>query len=485
MTSLRRSLAWSFAENYTGLVFQFVATLIIARLITPAEMGIFSVAAVLAALASVIRDFGVGEYLIQEKELTANKIRAALTLNLLISWSMALLLLLGRDAAAAFYHEAGVGRVMAVQACNFLLIPLGAVTMAYLRREMQFRTLFLINTSSTIVGSISAIALALLGYSYMSLAWGTLAGVVVTVFLATLMRPKALPRWPGWAGVSHAFAFGSYASGVYIGGQLGKSLPDLVIGRVIGLAAVGLFGRAVGLIEIFNRTVLRAIMPVSLPYYAAQYRQGEDMAESYLATVTHLTALAWPFFALVGLLAYPMISVLYGPNWLASAPLVGILCGAALIDATFSLVVEILIAISEVRRAMILQLTMQGLKFAGVFIMAPYGLIAVCWAILATSVLGGVIAHGAIKRVFHVSYLVFAQRCLPSLGLLIVTIVLVGGTDYLLMQISAAPLLRLIAGGLAGALGWLAAIFILRHPLHGEVLGVWHSLGRLTGQERN
>ena len=76
-----------------------LGTMIISRLLTPAETGVFAVAAVFAAFASTFRDFGVAEYLIQEKELDDTKIRAALTVNIVISWLMAIILFFGAPFA--------------------------------------------------------------------------------------------------------------------------------------------------------------------------------------------------------------------------------------------------------------------------------------------------------------------------------------------------------------------------------------------------
>ena len=70
MSTVRRSLAYSLADSYLGVLLQLASTLIISRILTPTEIGIFAVAAVIAALASTFRDFGVAEYLIQEKELS-------------------------------------------------------------------------------------------------------------------------------------------------------------------------------------------------------------------------------------------------------------------------------------------------------------------------------------------------------------------------------------------------------------------------------
>lgn len=105
MTTIRRSLAYSIASSYFSLPLQIIGTMVMSRLLTPAETGVFAVAAVFAAFASTFRDFGVAEYLIQEKELTVEKIQSALTVNIAISWFMGFLLFFGAPFVANFYRD--------------------------------------------------------------------------------------------------------------------------------------------------------------------------------------------------------------------------------------------------------------------------------------------------------------------------------------------------------------------------------------------
>ena len=92
MASIRKALALSFAGKYSSLAIHTVAVMVLARLLTPAEIGVYSVGAAVVALAHVVRDFGVGNYLIQEKELTTERIRTAFAVTLVIGWTMAAVL---------------------------------------------------------------------------------------------------------------------------------------------------------------------------------------------------------------------------------------------------------------------------------------------------------------------------------------------------------------------------------------------------------
>ena len=89
MPSLRKALALSFASKYSSLAIHTVAVVVLARLLTPAEIGVYSVVAAVVALAHVLRDFGVGNYL----EFTTERIRTALSVVVLFTWSIATALL--------------------------------------------------------------------------------------------------------------------------------------------------------------------------------------------------------------------------------------------------------------------------------------------------------------------------------------------------------------------------------------------------------
>ena len=142
MNSVRKSLLTSFAEKYTVAAIEVPTSLVIARLLTPEEIGVFSVAAVLVSLAHMLRDFGVGQYIIQEKELTPDRFRTAFGFTLLFAWAIAGLLILISLPVAMYYHEPGIRDVIIVLALNFFLLPFSSVVLASLRREMNFTAIY-------------------------------------------------------------------------------------------------------------------------------------------------------------------------------------------------------------------------------------------------------------------------------------------------------------------------------------------------------
>lgn len=469
MSTVRRSLVYSALEGWVAIFFQVASTVVIARLLTPAEMGVFAVGAVFASLASTVRDFGVAEYLIQERELSRDAFRAALSVNIAISWLMAVLLFALAPAVAEFYRQEGVAEVMRVQSASFLLIPFGAVTLAWFRRELNFRPIFIANVVGSVVSFVVSVVLAVRGHGYMSLAWSSLAGVAAVVGVTAYMRPKTLPRWPGIRGIGQVVRFGRFVSGIYIVGEIGRGAPELIIGRTQGVAAVGIFGRAYGVVEIFHRLVLRAIMRVCLPYYASGVRGEGSPVKGLLTTISYLTGVGWVFLMFMAVSAYSVIRIVYGPQWGEAVTLAQILCAAAAVELLYFPAKEAMLAVGKAKESSALQVWTQVMRVVGLLAAIPFGLVGACWGLLVAAVGGAWLAHRYLARVIGLRWDEVMRVARPSLALALLAVlpawvwsvlVTVGEGNYILFA--------LLASVLTGTL-WLLGLRLVRHPLWGEI----------------
>jgi len=152
MTSVRRGLALSFAERYALIALALASNILLARLLTPEQIGIYSVSLAVIGIAQVLRDFGVGNFLIQEKNLSEAHIRTAFGISLVIG----VVLFLGAFAAAPwagrFYGEAQMVATLRISALNFVVLPFCSISLALLRRDMQFQRLLIVTLASAAAG---------------------------------------------------------------------------------------------------------------------------------------------------------------------------------------------------------------------------------------------------------------------------------------------------------------------------------------------
>ena len=194
MKAIHRSIGFSAIDRYGKTLFQIVSIAILARLLTPAEFGIYTTIYAFTALGTVsYREFGGANYLIQKSVLTEESIRTAFTVSLAISFAVALLLFALRDIVAAFFAEESLKIGIAVAALNFLLTPFAGTMSALLRRKMQFDVLALCNLTSSFIAAGMSVLLAALGYSFMSLIFGTLLGQAIHARQCRLHEPHTDP----------------------------------------------------------------------------------------------------------------------------------------------------------------------------------------------------------------------------------------------------------------------------------------------------
>lgn len=469
MPGIHRSLLFSFGERYARVAITLLSTVIVARLLTPSEVGVFVVGNALVLLVETFRDFGVGVYLVQERELTRQRLRTAFTVQFALSALLAAALLAAAGTLAAFYGEPGLKQVLAIAAVNFLVMPFGAPAMALLRRDMAFDAMAVVHVLSTAVNFVVVVALAATGFGYMSMAWASLAGIGAGTVAAVLQRPDIWIFRPSLRDWRRVLSFGAYSSGAVLLNVSYQSMPQMILGRILDFAAVGLYSRATMLNQLFDRLILDALHPVVLPAVAERVRTGGDLREPFLRALEYMTALQWPFLLCLALLADPTVRVLLGPQWSGAAPLVRILALASLCLFPTFMTQPVLVSIGRVRDTLVIGLITVPPSLAAIFAAAFFGLEAVAASLFVTAPFQVYVALRFIRR--HIPFawhdLLAATRksalvALCAAAAPAATVVLAGFRfDLSLPELAAA--------GTGAALGWSAGLFATGHPLQTEV----------------
>ena len=465
MSTTRVSLLFSFVEKYLLVLLSLAGGMIISRLLTPTQAGIYSVAAVLLGVTQVLRDFGAGQYLVQERELTETKLRAVLGASFVFAWPLAALIALLGYPLASFYREPALAPLLQLLAVNFVLLPFSSVILPMLRREMRFGAICAINLSHGLCSVLVSVTLAWHGFGFMSMAWGSVAATSAALLVSLWLSPPRMPWLPARTGIRQVIVFGAYATGGHLIDEAGAAAPDLVIGKMIGMDAVGIFGKAIAVLAVFHKAITNAVTPVVYPLYASHVRGGGDARASYLRTVSYMTAFAWPFFACVAVMALPILRLLYGEQWDAAAPLIRIMCFSSAIYSISCMSRYFLVAIGQAASQARLDGMTVLLRIVLLIVAAPFGLSAVAWAIVGATV-------------FRVT---FTMRCLTQLGGISIAQVASASFKGLLLTGLAvlAPLSVLtlspdspalaVLAGVASVLLWLAGIVLVRHPLIDEL----------------
>jgi len=466
---VRRALSLSFAQQFVALVFSFGSVTIISRLLTPSEVGVFSIAAGLVALIHMLRDFGVSEYVVQAPVLDESLVRTVFTMNLVIAWCLGGVIVAASGAVGTFYADIGVTRVLRVLGFVFFLLPFGTTAMALLKREMEFGKLTKIRIGESVVRSCTAVALAYAGFSYMSMAWSALAGIVVMIVGCAVWgrqyRVKGV-SFSHWKSVLH---FGSNRTVSDLASQLGDQSANLVIGKMLGMTDAGLFSRGYGVVNMYRTNVLGAIGAVSFPAFAREHREHATAPDLFLKVLVYTTGISWPFFACGVILAYPVINILFGDQWNTAVPLMRWLCFAAFIGTLMFQCNRFLVALGQVRAVTRVEVQYQTIRVGITVGAAFYGVTAVAASQVLVNIIATVMYYRTMRIYDALSVRKCARALLPSvvvtLGACAVPAAVVLWPGFMTRHMLLAFALALV-GGVAG---WLFALVVARHPLLDEL----------------
>ncbi len=471
MDSAKRALLLSFSERYSAFIVAAVSVTILSRLLTPRDIGLYSIGAALTSVLAMFRDFGVATFLIQEPAITAEKFHTALSISVLTALTIAGLIAAAAPFAAGFYGEPGIASVMHITAATFLFTAFNSVALTWFRREMRYAVLYRMTMAGAVCGATTSVTLAVLGFGYMALAWASLANVT-GIFCISMLY------WPRHFGYrfclkhGHAIgAFGFYSMAGNLLGEVASRCDDLIVGRIVGLAPLGLFSRANGLVTMGRETTLSAVMPVAMSVFAVSSRAGENFRPAYLGGVELLTGVVWPVFAFIGLMALPIIHILFGSQWDASARPAHLLAIAGAIGALTVLHYPVYQATGALRQRVQVHLVCTPVQILSMAGAAYFGLTAAAGAVAFSALVEFAVAQRAVNRLIDGSFRDIARAVRKSAY---VTVATAAGPLLILIEARPAPgfMWQPLAGAvIVAAIAWPAAIFGFRHPLSRELVG--------------
>jgi O-antigen/teichoic acid export membrane protein len=465
---LRSALAIVFLNRYAVLVVNFISTMILARLVAPAETGLFSVAASVALLAQAIRDFGVGEFLVQEKDLTPHKIRTAFGLTLCLAWTLGLVIFLLRGSIASLYGTPRLGNLIAIVCCSFVVAPFSSTVLALLNREMAFGILLRISLASSLANAIVSIGLAYQGWGATALTFGMLAMNVTTAVVATLSARSwdhFVPSLREWRTLA---SFGAYISSGNVVNQLTARLPDLIIGRLLGYGPLGLYNRGNGVVTIFYEMVVAGVQTVAFPAFAAAHRAGEDVRQPYLRAAALITGTALPVLALVAIVAKPLVWCLLGPNWLEAAPLIPPLAVSYAVVLLAPMAGLYLSATGWVRMIPRIAIAVQLAQLTAIACTAWFSIMWVAVGSIGYGLLNLGINTHYLRKASGIGFRALLRAAAKSFCVTVLCAVPAAGVTAL-PGLANEPLLTLLAGLGTGAVAWCAAVVLVQHPIVKEL----------------
>lgn len=485
---LRAGVAWSFLDSMLSRLGQLVVGIVLARLLSPRDFGVFAVALVAYTVIMSVNELGVSLTVVRAPAGEVDRFAPTVTTLALASSGMFTVLcmatapLLARALGSA--QATGSLRVLA------LAIPvagLTAVPAGLLVREFRQGARFAADAAAFTVSTSLGIWLAVTGHGPLALAWSRVAGNAASAVAFYLLVPR-VPR-PGFdrAVAREALAFGLPLAGssLLIYGVL--NVDYVVVGTVLGPAALGLYTLAFNLsswpVNAFS-TVARS---VSMPAFARLLDAGTGgepsgerggAAAAFERGATLLMIVSLPVSVLLAALAGPLITVVYGPKWAAAATPLVWLAWLGVLRVLAELGYDYLVAHARGRAILGVQLGWLGCLVPALLLGAHLGGLAGVGA-------GHVAVASVVVLPMYLRVIartgVRPARLARALARPLLSAALAGAaaTGIAGLVAGAGDPARLVAGGTAGGVTYLIAILpVLRPLLPARESGRWWGPGR-------
>jgi O-antigen/teichoic acid export membrane protein len=339
-----RSTGWSAGFQITQQVFQLGISILLIRLLSPADFGLVAMANVIIGLAGLLGDLGLCSAIVQKKDLLHEHLDSIFWLNFGLGLIIFLVLTVTSPFAAAFYGEPRVAAIIVVSAMGFVLGPLSSVQMTVLRKELKFRTLGTRQFLAVLPASLISLWLAFTGWGAWSLVLGGLLSPLLMAF-AFWNTVSWRPRLKfSFSRLRELMRFGLGLTGFSFFNYFTRNADNLLIGRYLGNVALGLYDRAYSLMLMPLTKVTRVLDASLFPVFSRLQDDNLRFQRAYIRVCRTVALVTLPMSVGFWVLLEPAIVVLYGRQWLGIVPLLQWLVPLGMVQSIGALVGHIYLA---------------------------------------------------------------------------------------------------------------------------------------------
>jgi O-antigen/teichoic acid export membrane protein len=443
--------------------------IMLARLLTPDEWGVASIALVVAAFFQMIPDLALGYSLVQRPSITEHDRSTVFWLSLGLGVGVTLVGIGLSGVIADVFSEPQVEELFRAVSIGFTISALAAVPTALLTRDLAYRSLELRYIAGTFAGGIVAVTLALAGAGAWAIVGNSLAAIVASTLLVWIVTPWR-PRF--MFSRASARSLGSFGATVF-GSQLllyaQLNSDKVLVGRYLGAGALGLYSFAYNLMFTPILNVAFPLQQVLFPALATIQEDEDRLRAAWLRGKRLAVAILAPTFLLVAIVAPDLVPTVFGERWEDAVPVLQLLCVAGVAYSLGTLDWSLLVVRGRVRALLLLS----ALLTIGVTSAVAIGLrwdlegVAACYA--AAQWLLVLPAMWITTRAGRVDFRPTLRAAGSSLPFAVAAAAAGYGVRWAMLDAGMPAIVRIIATAATMATGYAALAWLFSPPLRAEI----------------
>ncbi|PJF36729.1 MAG: hypothetical protein CUN49_03905 [Candidatus Thermofonsia Clade 1 bacterium] len=410
-----KSTAWTYLSYILSKGANLATTIILARLLTTAEFGIVGFALTVMSFLDAVRDLGLELALIQRRSEIEEAAHTAFWMNIASNGAMWLVACLIAPLVAQFFNEPLVVIILPILSFSFVISSFGGTHDALIKRELKFGLRFVPSLGESLLKSVVAIQLALMGLGVWALVLGQLAGRLAFTLLAWRVlpwRPK-LRFQPRIA--RQLFNYGYKASLDSFLSALQANIDYVFIGRLLGDAALGVYTVAYRMPEILIINFSIVIAQVLFPAYAMLQHDQAQLRKGVLSALRYVAIVTVPMGLGMALIAPLFTQVFFGEKWSQAGAIMAILALYGMVLAVSWNIGDVYKAIGRPDILWKTTLVEFGLLAPILFVLAQQSALAVAVGHLGVAVVVSALRLYIASRILQIAFFGALRQFVPSL----------------------------------------------------------------------
>jgi O-antigen/teichoic acid export membrane protein len=456
------STLWTITRVLLDQLFSFLVFVVVARILGPADVGLFALGMIVVELGRIFSTSGFGDAVTKASAMDEEDVaRAAFWGNMALAVVSAILLSLAAVPIARLLNSSRLTEIIVALAWTIPISAGYAIHQARQLKRFGHKSLAIRSLIAGVVGGAVAIVAAYHGAGV----WSLVIQRIVTETIAFVTIWMSFRWLPGFrfsrAHMGEIFGFSAQMSLSKLGNVVISRFQDVVIGAYVSPAGVGIYRVAKRTIDMMMQGALTSFSTVSLSLFAAVRDDEVKLRGAVIRVIAISATAAFPLFTGVAVVAPDLIPLIYGPKWHDSIVLLQLLAPVS-VPALFSLLcLSILTIYGEARAVSVLTVVQLVLTVAFSLFTAPYGIEAVILGYLARCYLVMPYQIGLVSRHAGCGRGVLIMAMVrPLAASLVMALLCYAAMQYLPMLVPLAAV-RLLLVGLLGAAVYLAVLWVI------------------------
>ena len=416
------------SSNLAARGIAFLTTIVMARLLEPADFGVVAIGLICIGLLDAFRNFGVGEALIYRQRPGDNDSNTAFWIALVVGSLLTLFAFLLAPAAGVFFNNPTAGDVIAVLSIVFIIEAFTVIHATRAQRDFQFGRRAVAEITKAVFKAGCSIGLALAGFGLWSLVIGQIVGAVAGAICFWLIMD-----WRPRFNFDNEAAVGlvSYGSMLICLGFIAFGInrsDQFVIGRHLDATMLGYYAVAFNMVDLLVANPARTIGQASYAAFSRLADDTESLRQNYLDTLLFVSLLSVALGAGLFAISSELVLVFLTEKWTPAIAVIKVLTCFAVVHAVAYSAGDVLKAIGKARWLVLLSLLWLLVALPVLWLVAPSGIVNVAWSVFAFQLVAGVAVMLLTKSVIQIAGADLLRQLAPAicagLAMLLVLMVL-------------------------------------------------------------